>query len=57
MFVDQLVRGTGDHSPLETLLADADKRAKWMKRATWLVLFGAVALGGLTIALLVEGGV
>ena len=57
MFVDQLVRATGDSSPLESLLDDAEKRAKWMKRATWFVLFGVAALGGLTIALLVKGGV
>jgi hypothetical protein len=56
MFVDQLVRRT-DPSPLETLRDDAKERARWMKRATWLVLAGVVALGSLTSALLVEGGV
>jgi hypothetical protein len=57
MFVDQLVRGTKSRSPIETLYDDAEKRAKWMKRATWLVLCGVVALAVLTGTLLVEGGV
>jgi hypothetical protein len=57
MFVDQLVRGTKSRSPIETLYDDAEKRAKWMKRATWLVLCSAVALACLTGTLLVEGGV
>jgi hypothetical protein len=57
MLVDQLVTGTGPRSPLETIRDDAENRAGWMKRATWLVLFGVIALGGLTTALLIEGGV
>jgi hypothetical protein len=56
MFVDQLVRGKHTRSPIETLFDDAGDRAKWMKLATWLVLAGVVALAGLTVALLVEGG-
>jgi hypothetical protein len=57
MLADQLIIGTGCRSPVETISDDAEKRARWMKRATWLVLFGVVALGGLTSALLIEGGV
>jgi hypothetical protein len=57
MFVDQLVQGTGQRSPIETLRDDAEKRASWMKWATWLVLFGVLALAALTSALLVKGGV
>jgi hypothetical protein len=58
LFVDQLVkRADPQSSPLETLRADAAKRAKWVKRATWLVLSGVLALAVLTSALLVEGGV
>jgi hypothetical protein len=57
LFVDQLVhRADARLSPLETLRDDAKKRARWMKCATWLVLAGVLVLGGLTSALLVEGG-
>jgi hypothetical protein len=57
LFVDQLVRRTDPgSSPLETLRDDAEKRAKWMKRATGLVLVGVLVLASLTSALLVEGG-
>jgi hypothetical protein len=57
MLVDQLVIGTQSRSPVETIRDDAENRAEWMKRATWLVLFGVVALGSLTVAILVEGGI
>jgi hypothetical protein len=56
MIVDQLVRGSKPKSPIETLYADAEKRAKWMKWAGWLVLAGVAVLGSLTTMLLVEGG-
>jgi hypothetical protein len=57
MLVDELVSPPNrERSPLETMRDDAEKRAKWMKWATWLVLSGGVALAGLTISLLVEGG-
>jgi hypothetical protein len=56
MLVDQLVRGSKPRSPIETLYADAEKRAKWMRWAGWLVLAGVVVLGSLTTMLLVEGG-
>ncbi|SRR6266508_509853 len=55
LFVDQLIRRT-DPSPLETLRDDGETRARWMKRATWLVLAGVLVLGSLTGTLLVEGG-
>jgi hypothetical protein len=55
LFVDQLIRRT-DPSPLVTVRDDAEKRAWWMTRATWLVLAGVVVLGALTSTLLVEGG-
>lgn len=55
LFVDQLIRRI-DPSPLVTLRDDAKERARWMKRATWLVLAGVFVLGGLTSMLLVEGG-
>jgi hypothetical protein len=57
MFVDQLVRGSKSRSPIESLHDDAEKRATWMKRATWFVLCGAVVLAFLSGTLLVEGGV
>jgi hypothetical protein len=58
LFVDQLIkRADTQSSPLETLRADAAKRAKWTKRATWLVLSGVLVLAVLTSALFVEGGV
>jgi hypothetical protein len=57
LFVDQLIkRADPQSSPLETLRADAVKRAKWTKRATWLVLSGVLALAVLTSTLLVKGG-
>jgi hypothetical protein len=57
MLADQLILGGAPRSPIETLREDAAARAEWMKRATWLVPFAVIALGGLTAALLVEGGV
>jgi hypothetical protein len=57
VFVDQLVkRADPQSSPLETLRRDADKRAKWMKWATWLVFVGVLVLAGLTSTLLAKGG-
>jgi hypothetical protein len=57
MFVDQLVRGTGPRSPIETLHDDVEKRAWWVSCATWLVVFGVLVLAVLTSMLLVVGGV
>jgi hypothetical protein len=57
LFIDQLVkRADPQSSPLETLRRDANKRAKWMKWATWLVFAGVLVLAGLTSALLAKGG-
>ncbi len=58
LFVDQYIRRTNPElSPLQTLRDDVEKRAWWMKCATWLVLFGVLLLASLTSTLLVEGGV
>lgn len=57
MVVDQLVRGSSEKSPIDSLAADAKRRGDCVRVAIWALLSGLACMTGSAVILFVEASV